>query len=243
MNKHTSGVYIKSNGTSFRYKQHETDFDVIPTKRPLSLPCKVRGCRCSAYLYVPQNGSKAVRCRCKHLPEDHSEATGHFCKKCECEIHKLCLCSLHYPYLIPAEYRFIKTVEKQDLHSATFFFRCLFWVREPLHVRVWPAQLYAPDPGKQTCIHDISSHHTLNLTVTQCSNVFPFPWQVETKQERESRGQPVGRDVSYAAMGGLTGFGSLLDGYLALGTNESGELAESPSIKKTGGDSIYVCKQ
>ncbi|XP_045914967.1 protein FAM221A-like [Micropterus dolomieu] len=39
---------------------------------------------------------------------------------------------------------------------------------------------------------------------------------VETKLEREARGQPIGRDVPYAAMGGLIGFSSLLDGYLAL---------------------------
>ncbi|KAF7221656.1 protein FAM221A isoform X2 [Nothobranchius furzeri] len=37
---------------------------------------------------------------------------------------------------------------------------------------------------------------------------------VETKQEREARGQPAGKGVPYAAMGGLTGFRSLLDGYL-----------------------------
>lgn len=46
--------------------------------------------------------------------------------------------------------------------------------------------------------------------------------QVETKSEREARGQPVGRDVPYAAMGGLTGFSSLLDGYLALEACGSG---------------------
>lgn len=50
-----------------------------------------------------------------------------------------------------------------------------------------------------------------------------FSWQVETKLEREARGQPVGRDVPYAAMGGLIGFSSLLDGYLALEPSGSGE--------------------
>lgn len=49
-------------------------------------------------------------------------------------------------------------------------------------------------------------------------------WQVETKLEREARGRPTGRDVPYAAMGGLTGFSSLLDGYLALEAGGSGEL-------------------
>ena len=37
---------------------------------------------------------------------------------------------------------------------------------------------------------------------------------VETKEERLARGKPVGRDVPYKAMGGLTGFSSLADGYM-----------------------------
>ena len=40
---------------------------------------------------------------------------------------------------------------------------------------------------------------------------------VETREEREARGHPVGAiDVPYAAMGGITGFSSLADGYLRL---------------------------
>ncbi|XP_076977766.1 protein FAM221A isoform X2 [Tamandua tetradactyla] len=39
---------------------------------------------------------------------------------------------------------------------------------------------------------------------------------VETKQERLSQGRPVGQDVPYAAMGGLTGFSSLAEGYMRL---------------------------
>jgi hypothetical protein len=39
---------------------------------------------------------------------------------------------------------------------------------------------------------------------------------VETKEEREERGHPIGQDVPYKAMGGLTGFSSLAEGYLRL---------------------------
>lgn len=39
---------------------------------------------------------------------------------------------------------------------------------------------------------------------------------VENKEERLARGHPVGQDVPYAAMGGLTGFSSLADAYLRL---------------------------
>lgn len=39
---------------------------------------------------------------------------------------------------------------------------------------------------------------------------------METKQERLAQGKPVGQDVPYAAMGGLTGFSSLAEGYMRL---------------------------
>ena len=39
---------------------------------------------------------------------------------------------------------------------------------------------------------------------------------METKEERLARGHPIGQDVPYAAMGGITGFSSLMDGYMRL---------------------------
>ncbi|KAM4539072.1 protein FAM221A [Odontesthes bonariensis] len=128
-----------------RYKEHKTEWEVVPFERPLVLPCKVRGCHCSAFHYVPRLGPNPVRCRCKHLPQDHSEVMGHFCKMC----------------------------------TSCSGFR---------------------SPYTCGCGQPCSAHQTL----------------VETKLEREARGQPVGKDVPYAAMGGLTGFSSLLDGYIAL---------------------------
>ncbi|XP_047461347.1 protein FAM221A [Mugil cephalus] len=138
-----------------RYKQHKTEWEVVPTERPLALPCQVGGCRCSAYQYVPRLGPNPVRCRCKHLPQDHSEAAGHPCEMCS---------------------------------SCSGF----------------------KTPFTCGCGQPSSAHQTL----------------VETKLEREARGRPVGRDVPYAAMGGLTGFSSLLDGYLALdvsGSDQGGD--------------------
>uniref|UniRef100_A0A3Q3BAN8 Protein FAM221A n=1 Tax=Kryptolebias marmoratus TaxID=37003 RepID=A0A3Q3BAN8_KRYMA len=141
-----------------RYKQHKTDWEVVPSERPLALPCRVGGCHCSAFLYVPRLGSNPVRCRCKHLPQDHSEATDRVCNKC---------------------------------NNCSGF----------------------QSPYTCGCGQPCSAHQTL----------------VETKPERQARGQPVGRDVPYAAMGGLTSFSSLLDGYLAL------EAACSDRVPATGG--------
>ena len=39
---------------------------------------------------------------------------------------------------------------------------------------------------------------------------------IENKEERLARGRPVGHDVPFKAMGGLTGFSSLADGYMRL---------------------------
>lgn len=66
-----------------RYKQHKTEWEVVPSERPLALPCRVGWCHCSAFQYVPRLGSNPVRCRCKHLPQDHNEAMDHVCNKCE----------------------------------------------------------------------------------------------------------------------------------------------------------------
>lgn len=49
---------------------------------------------------------------------------------------------------------------------------------------------------------------------------------VETREERMARGRPVGRAVPYAAMGGLTGFSSLVDGYLRLDPSGVGNTCE-----------------
>lgn len=72
----------------FRYKQHKTDFETIPQQRPISLPCQVSGCRCRAYLYVPLNGARPVRCRCKHFADQHSAAPGFLCNACELHYYK-----------------------------------------------------------------------------------------------------------------------------------------------------------
>ncbi|PIK49585.1 hypothetical protein BSL78_13521 [Apostichopus japonicus] len=129
-----------------RYKQHKTDFQVLPTVRPIDLPCKLKKCRCSTFQYVPMNGGQSVRCRCKHFSEDHDEGDGHACVKCKGKCG-----SFRSPWSCPC--------------------------------------------GQPAYLHQMV---------------------VENKEERLARGHPVGQDVPYAAMGGLTGFSSLADAYLRL---------------------------
>ncbi|MBN3297989.1 protein FAM221A isoform X2 [Amia ocellicauda] len=148
-----------------RYKQHKTDFKQIPEGRPLLLPCKVKGCRCESYHYVPLNGSQPVRCRCKHFPDEHSEAGGFVCKRCS-----TCV-GFHSPYTCG-------------------------------------------------CRQPSFSHETL----------------VETKEERQARGRPVGKDVPYAAMGGLTGFSSLAEGYMRL--DDSGVGAPPRDVLESAGTAM-----
>ncbi|XP_064646786.1 uncharacterized protein LOC135499766 [Lineus longissimus] len=51
-------------------------------KRPILQLCKVRGCRCNSYSYVPLNDSEPIRCGCKHYSDEHSEMNLMKCKKC-----------------------------------------------------------------------------------------------------------------------------------------------------------------
>ncbi|XP_075811474.1 protein FAM221A isoform X5 [Microtus pennsylvanicus] len=140
-----------------RYKQHKTDFETVPQQRPIELPCRVTGCQCKAYHYVPLNGTQPVRCRCKHFADQHSAALGFACNSCS-------KCS--------------------GFHSC---FTC-------------------------ACGQPAYAHDTV----------------VETRQERLAQGKPVGRDVPYAAMGGLTGFSSLAEGYMRL--DDSGIVGPSTQI-------------
>ncbi|XP_066302796.1 protein FAM221A-like [Branchiostoma lanceolatum] len=141
-----------------RYKQHKTDFQKIPEERPINLPCRVNGCKCAAYHYVPLNGSQPIRCGCKHYADNHSELFPYRCRK------------------------------------------------------VAPGGATCTCPGFKSsftcgCGQATYRHETL----------------VETKDEREARGHPVGCDVPYAAMGGLTGFSSLADGYMRLDPSGIGD--------------------
>lgn len=53
---------------------------------------------------------------------------------------------------------------------------------------------------------------------------------VETGEEREARGHPLGESTPYAAMGGITGFSSLADGYQRLDPSGKGKLFTSSRV-------------
>ncbi|XP_069585954.1 protein FAM221A isoform X2 [Ranitomeya imitator] len=113
---------------------------------------------------------------------------------------------------------------------------------------------YAPLNGSQPircrCKHFADDHSvTGSYNCTKCSNCSGFHSSftcgcsqpayahdtvVETKEERQALGKPVGHDVPYAAMGGLTGFSSLAEGYMRL--DESGIGAPSKSFLETPDD-------
>lgn len=64
---------------------------------------------------------------------------------------------------------------------------------------------------------------------------------VETKEEREGRGHPVGMDNPYQAMGGLTGFSSLAEGYMRLDPSGRGAPSnEFLSQEITSGDHAFL---
>ena len=58
---------------------------------------------------------------------------------------------------------------------------------------------------------------------------------VETKEERAARGRPIGNAVPYQAMGGLSGFSSLADGYMRLDDSGIGPPSREFLEKPIGG--------
>ncbi|KAI3385864.1 hypothetical protein SNEBB_006474 [Seison nebaliae] len=70
-----------------KYRQHETDVDVSKLKKPYKLRCRFGQCLCAAYHYVPKNGSRPIRCTCKHFTDEHSAKHPYPCTqkgKCNC---------------------------------------------------------------------------------------------------------------------------------------------------------------
>ena len=61
---------------------------------------------------------------------------------------------------------------------------------------------------------------------------------IETKDERLARGHPIGRDVPFAAMGGVTGFSSLMEGYLRLDDSGIGPPSLEELERPVGEDSL-----
>ncbi|XP_074125120.1 protein FAM221A [Sminthopsis crassicaudata] len=82
-----------------RYKQHKTEFIVLPADRPISLPCKVSQCPCNSFYYVPSSGTRPIRCKCKHYADQHSADSSRICLACSrCpEFHSNYTCSCGHP--------------------------------------------------------------------------------------------------------------------------------------------------
>ena len=119
-----------------RYKQHRTDFERVPSERPICLPCQVKGCKCISYHYVPLVGSNPIRCTCKHLANEHSSARPYMCQKCknhhhhhlfwklpfnlgklEFDVRPILLC--HIPQYISIQIQFSNQCTlRKEIHSA-----------------------------------------------------------------------------------------------------------------------------
>lgn len=85
LNSHFKFI-LKSCFLNLRYKQHKTDYEILPQTRPIPVPCRASGCRCKSYHYVPKNGTQPIRCQCKHFADEHSAEAPYKCSKgCACK--------------------------------------------------------------------------------------------------------------------------------------------------------------
>ena len=79
--------------------------------------------------------------------------------------------------------------------------RNVFPVIDHLHIEI-VAEWILSEPSSKTTFWFYTSSRVVNI----------MKIVVETKEERLAAGKPVGHDVPYIAMGGITGFSSLIDG-------------------------------
>ncbi|XP_023776366.1 protein FAM221A [Cyanistes caeruleus] len=155
-----------------RYKQHKTDYEVLPKERPICVPCsalpRVLGVCCSSHQYPLTN-----------------------------DLIPRVVLSLLYSFFMHLD---------ASIPSPSHSFICF---------------------SGSKC----SGFHSC-FTCACGQPAYAHETVVETKEERLAQGKPVGQDVPYAAMGGLTGFSSLAEGYMRLDDSgigaPSAELLEAP---------------
>ncbi|KAF8565711.1 hypothetical protein P879_04760 [Paragonimus westermani] len=66
-----------------RLIQHKTDYETLPSTRPIPVPC--RRCNCETFSVMPKFGTQTARCHCKHLATEHSVKPPNFCSKPNCK--------------------------------------------------------------------------------------------------------------------------------------------------------------
>eukprot|EP00727_Mastigamoeba_balamuthi_P013917 m51a1_g9148 hypothetical protein (377) ;mRNA; f:94456-96109 len=123
------------------YKSHATD-----DWQERKIKCKVKGCKCQGYEYIPVHGTFRIKCRCKHFFDEHNVRGTHAC------LRDGCACTAFY------------------------------------------------SPMSCSCGEKWEAHYTA----------------IESREERQAAGRPVdnlcGGGEGYEALGGITGFSSLVDG-------------------------------
>ncbi|XP_069585957.1 protein FAM221A isoform X5 [Ranitomeya imitator] len=166
--------------------------------------------------YVQYRRYKQHKTDFKELPKDRPILLPCKVSKCPCK-------SYHYAPLNGSQPIRCRCKHFADDHSVTGSYNCTKCKSDSLH-RVTMIT---------TICSNCSGFHS-SFTCGCSQPAYAHDTVVETKEERQALGKPVGHDVPYAAMGGLTGFSSLAEGYMRL--DESGIGAPSKSFLETPDD-------
>ena len=169
-----------------RYRQHATD-----NFEDRHVHCKVPDCPCPLFEYVPIRGAQDVRCSaCKHSIAAHDPRT------------RRCHHSSNGSTLSTAVAR--HTAPRRRLPAAL----------SPVGVNQ-----AVSSADRRSLTTSAASSCSCDGFTTSNSCSCTAPWSAhrtvfESREERETDGRPVDRHggTIYAAMGGLTGFTSLVDG-------------------------------
>ena len=222
-----------------RYRQHATD-----NWETREVHCKVAGCECRVFEYLPIRGSQEARCHCKHAHDQHSPRT----KRCR---HSTLLqpqrksitsgndekggdaassISASSPSTTALQRRSTSSTSstgasKRPTSSTTLVPRPTRSARPALSSSSSLA-------GACQCDHFTNSNScSCGSQWSQHTTVF------ESEEERAAQGRPVDRygGTLYQAMGGITGFTSLVDGVDKLSLAEEQNVRRPKLIADHGG--------
>ena len=197
-----------------RFRQHATD-----NWESREVHCKVAGCDCRMFDYLPIRGSQEARCHCKHVHDQHNPRTKR-CKHSALTSQQKSITSGNDERMSEAAALVSSTSSAalQRRSAASSSGSTSGAKQRPtssntalVHrsTRLRPAPSSSSAAGGCQCDRFTSSNScSCGGLWSQHATVF------ESKEEREAAGRPVDRygGTMFQAMGGITGFTSLVDG-------------------------------
>ena len=220
-----------------RYRQHATD-----NWETKDVHCKVAGCECRLYSYLPIRGSQEAKCHCKHAHDQHNPRTKR-CRHSTLAAQKAVTNGSEASNeLVPASASTPSSSTASQRRGVST--RATGATKRPIHSNTTlvprPTRSARPIPSPSSSSAGGGCQCDFFRNSNSCSCGSPWSQHVtafESREEREAQGRPVDRygGTLYQAMGGVTGFTSLVDGADKLSLEEEKRIQRAPLTTGTDG--------